>query len=80
MNNKHKTLLQNLYKMAKNHAELNQRLSNDLSRSDILRSKSEGSLDAYEFVLQMINHSDTIGNVDYDKVYRKRTLLPTFLK
>jgi hypothetical protein len=78
MNNQ--KLLENIYYAALNHRDLHQRLMNDLHRDDLERERSRGLYDAYSYIVQMIIHNDTIGTVDYKKVYKMEETFPRYLK
>ena len=39
-------------------------------RDEYYRRYSEGLHDAYAYVVQMFEHSDTIGTVDYKNLYK----------
>lgn len=75
----HKKLLQNIYKAARHHEELNRGIKNNLLNEDWVQQKAEGSADAYAYMAQMILYPDTIGATDYDKVFKTKTILPWFL-
>lgn len=77
---KNQKLLENIYYAALNHKNLNQLLMNDLHRDDLERFKSRGMFDAYSFIVQMIVHNDTIGSVDYKKVFDMEETFPKYLK
>ena len=78
MNNQ--KLLENIYYAARHHKELNQLLMNDLLRDDLERERSKGLYDAYSYIVQMLVHNDTIGTVDYKKVYKMDETFPRYLK
>ena len=77
MKQNYKKLLENIYYMALHHRDLNERLSNDLSRDDIQRACDRSCYEAYAHVVQMVTHSDTIGSVDYKKVHKMEQPFPT---
>ena len=72
----YKKLLTNIYFLAKHHRDLNERLMNDLSRDDELRAKELGSFNAYGYIVQMVNHSDSLGQTDYKKIHKMVGELP----
>jgi hypothetical protein len=77
----HKKLLQNIYKASKHHRDLNMFLANNLLRDDLERKHAKGCQDAYEFIIQMIVHWDTIGSVDYAKVFKTEEFrIPNFIE
>ena len=55
---------------------MNERLMNDLSRDDVLREKALGAFDAYGYIVQMVEHNDSIGRVNYKKVHKMPGELP----
>ena len=67
-----KKRLNNIYYMALHHKKLNQGLKNDMLRDEYYRRYSEGLYDAYAYVVQMIEHSDTIGTADYKNIYKMK--------
>ena len=73
----YKKLLQNIYFAAKYHAESNRARSNDLSRSTETRARDLGLADAYEYIVQFVEHNDTIGQADYKKVHKMKEKFPT---
>lgn len=73
----HKKILENVYYAAEHLQELHLFLKNDLLADDVSRAKAAGAFDAYSQVLQMIRLHDTIGSVDYKKVFN---MLDTFPK
>ena len=77
MKNLHKKLVKDIYFMALHHAKLNERLMNDLSRDAEQRAKDEGYYSAYSYVVQMCQHNETMGKVDYKKVYKMTETFPT---
>lgn len=77
---KYKKLLENIYFAAYHHKELNWLLKNDLLRDDLERKKAEGSFNAYSFIVQMIEHHDTIGQTDYKKVFKMKNPKPYFMR
>lgn len=75
----YKKLLSNIYYKAVYHRDLHSHIMNDLLRDDLERKKSLGYFDAYSAIIQMIDYYDTIGSVDYKKVYKMKEELPYFL-
>lgn len=76
MNNK--KLLENIYYAARHHKELNQLLMTDLQRDDLERFRCRGMFDAYSYIVQMIEHSTTIGSVDYKEVFKMDDTFPRY--
>ena len=77
MKQNYKKLLTNIYFLAKHHKELNGLLMNDLMRDDLERRHSRGLFDAYAYIVQMVEHSQSIGTVNYKKVFKMEGKLPT---
>ena len=48
------------------------KLANDMLRDEYHRRYSEGLQDAYAYVVQMFEHSDTIGTVDYKNIHKMK--------
>ena len=72
----YKKLLTNIYYASKYFKESNNLMMNDLMRDDIERKHSKGQFDAYSYIVQMIEYSDTIGSVDYKKTFKMNCNLP----
>lgn len=62
-------LLKRVYYAAKHHAELHASLGNHPLRDDGARAESKGARAAYEYIMQMIEKSDTIGKTDYKDIF-----------
>jgi hypothetical protein len=58
--------------MALRHKELNEGLKNDIMRDEYYRRYSEGLCDACAYVVQMFDHSDTIGITDYKNIFKMK--------
>lgn len=76
----YKTLLTNIYKASDYLGIRAEQRANDLSRDSQLRAKDTGSMNAYNNIVQMVLHYDTIGSVDYYKVNDIVKDLPNILK
>lgn len=66
--------------MAVHHKQLNKSIMNDLLRPDWERKYARGLFDAYAYVVQMIEHNDTIGIADYKKVFKMKEKFPKIWK
>ena len=72
----YKKLLENIYFAARHHKELNDGLARNLQRDERQRAIDNARYEAYAYIVQMVNHSDTIGKVDYKKVHKMKGELP----
>ena len=67
-----KKLLNNIYYTALYHKELNEGLKIDIMRDEYDRRYSEGLYEAYAHVVQMVEHPDDIGIVDYKNIHKMK--------
>ena len=71
-----KKLLENVYFAALYHRDSNESRARDLLRDDEFRERDRGLADAYAFIVQLIEYSDTLGTVDYKKVHNMKQKFP----
>lgn len=71
-----KKLLKNVYFAALNHKNSAWLRMNDLLRDDLDRKYNKGLFDAYSYIVQMIDYHDTIGIVDYKKIFNMEEKFP----
>lgn len=79
----HKTMLRNLYLLAKHHAKLNRGLSNDLIRREndpVQSGKDAGSADAYEAIVFFLTRPEILSGMDYNKIFQETELVPNWLQ
>ena len=71
-----KKLLENIYFAAVYHRDSSDSRARDFTRDKILRAKDQGLADAYSYIVQFIEYSDTIGKTDYKKVHNMKEKYP----
>lgn len=78
-----KTILRNLYLMAKRHAKLNRGLANDLIRREhdpMQSGKDSGAADAYEGIVFLLLRPELLSNMDYNEIFRENEPVPNWLQ
>ena len=81
MNNK--TLLRNLYLLAKWHGDQNRFRANDLMRKEYdpeLHWQDKGLADAYESIAFYLLRPDVLEKMDYNKIMKVHMQIPNWLK
>lgn len=79
----HKTMLRNLYLLAKHHSKLNRGLSNDLIRREndpVQSGKDFGRADAYEAIVFYLTRPEILSDMDYNKIFQETESVPNWLQ
>ena len=70
-------LLKNIFYAALHHRDSARMRKDDLLNDDYLRTRDAALYDAYAYIVQLIEYRDTIGMVNYKKVFDMKEKFPT---